>query len=151
MKAIVVLLSLWIMAFSCQVNALKFVHNETELVLSNEELANNSNVTHQMFGPFRYADVVFEGYDLSKLLQHTLNVTAKSIRVSALDGYQMVLDDVDTRPLMLVVKENGKTLSIREHGPARIIEKDYGGRDWRNISLFDDWVWMIQEIEVLDE
>jgi len=43
----------------------------------------------------------------------------------------------------------GKPLTLRLHGPLRIIERDYGSRDPENLRNFNNWLWMLDRIEVL--
>ncbi|MGB2063735.1 MAG: hypothetical protein ACPHUL_01180 [Marinomonas gallaica] len=151
MNAVITLLSIALLAVSQPALALTLQYQNKVVVFSQQELIENRNFTHKMYGPFRRQEVVYEGYDLSLFLQQNLNVNANTVVIDAIDGYKMTLKNIDSRPLMLVVKEDSKPLSIREHGPSRIIETDLGGRDARNISLFDDWVWMIKKIEVIDD
>lgn len=139
------------MALSCHVSALTLLGKGKEITLSPSELIAQVNYTHQMYGPFRRENTLFEGYQLSEFLSQHFGEPIGSVRLTAIDGYQLTLNDIDQRRLMLVVKENGQPLSIRNHGPLRLIETDLGGRDPRNISLFDDWIWMIDQIEALNE
>lgn len=151
MKAILVFCCIGLMALSSHVFALTLVSNNQRVTLSTSQLLTEANVAHEMYAPFRRQSVLFEGYMLSDFLHQTLGKTVKTARFIAIDGYDVTLEDIDQRNLMLVVKENGEALTIRNHGPLRLIETDLGGRDPNNISLFDDWVWMIKQIEVVDE
>ncbi|MCO4786061.1 MAG: hypothetical protein KC467_09080 [Marinomonas atlantica] len=150
MKATITFLCFTLIAFSQPALALVLQYQSKVVILSQQELVENSNITHEMYGPFRRQTVIYEGYNLSQFLQLHLQVDAKTVVIDAIDGYKMTLKNIDSRPLMLVLKEDGRPLSIREHGPARVIETDLGGKDVRNISLFDDWIWMIKKIEVVD-
>ena len=151
MKAILVFCWIGLMALSGHVSALTLLTQDKEITLTPTQLVSQANHSHEMYAPFRRQTVVFEGYMLTDFLKQQLDVEAKSVRFVAIDGYDLTLENVDQRKLMLVVKENGAALTLRNHGPARLIETDLGGRDPRNISLFDDWVWMIEQIEVVDE
>ncbi|SBS28514.1 hypothetical protein MAQ5080_01119 [Marinomonas aquimarina] len=151
MKAIVVFCCIGLMALSSHVFALTLVNGKQQVDISTSQLLADANVSHEMYAPFRRQNVLFEGYMLSDFLQQALGAQVTAARFIAIDGYDLSLQNIDERSLMLVVKENGEALTIRNHGPLRLIETDLGGRDPKNISLFDDWVWMIKQIEVVDE
>lgn len=151
MKAILVFCCIGLMTLASHVSALTLLSKDKQVTLTSAQLAAQANYSHEMFAPFRRQTVLFEGFLLSEFLQHHLGVTAQSARFSAYDGYELTLTDIDQRKLMLVVKENGEELTVRNHGPVRLIETDLGGRNPKNISMFDDWVWMIKQIEVVDE
>ncbi|CUB04314.1 hypothetical protein [Marinomonas fungiae] len=151
MKTIMVFCCIGLMALSSHVSALTLVSEDKEISLTTAQLVEQANYTHEMYGPFRRQTTLFEGFILTDFLKQQLGVNATSVRFIAFDGYDLTLNNVDQRKLMLVVKENGEVLTVRNHGPLRLIETDLGGHDPKNISLFDDWVWMIKRIEVVDE
>lgn len=151
MKTILVFCYIGLMALSSHVSALTLLSKGQQVTLSSAELVTQANDSHEMFAPFRRQMVFFEGFLLADFLRQHLGVSVKTARFTAYDGYKLTLKNIDQRKLMLVVKENGTALTIRNHGPVRLIETDLGGRDANNLSLFDDWVWMIKQVEVLDE
>ena len=50
---------------------------------------------------------------------------------------------------LVVTHEDDQPLSIRQRGPLRIVERDYGNKDPDNLRNFTDWIWMLQRIEAL--
>lgn len=134
--------------FTSYASALTVDYGERQLELDLNDIVAGSNYSHRMYGPFRRQEVWFEGYRFKEFLEDVTGESVDTVTVHAIDGYRSQITDIQSSSWVLVTKENGHTLSIREHGPLRLIETNLGGRSAQNISLFDDWVWMIDRIVV---
>lgn len=118
--------------------------------LSFAELREGATEQSEGFDPFRKRNVVYRGYNFNAFLQREFGGLVDHIRVTAQDGYQIELKSLTRSDWVLVTHEDGEPLSIRSHGPLRLVQTDLQGRDPHNMSLYDDWIWMIRRIEVLD-
>ncbi|NVK01736.1 MAG: hypothetical protein HWE12_09355, partial [Oceanospirillaceae bacterium] len=115
-----------------------------------EALVASATESHTAFAPFRKRIVEFRGHDFEAFLQANLGRNVSQVKITAVDGYQVSLNDIEGRGWMLVTHEDGQPLELRTHGPLRLIQTDIGRRDPKNMSLFDDWIWMIERIEAVD-
>lgn len=145
--------SLLIVAISMCVsvaNALTIDHGDRKYELNVDELAADSDFSLLMYAPFRGKEVLFEGYRLNDFLSHVTGHPVETATFYAIDGYHYKIDDIPSSSWVLVTKENGHRLTLREHGPLRLIETDLNGRTPHNLALFDNWIWMIDRIVVGD-
>ncbi|TPE51583.1 hypothetical protein FJM67_09310 [Maribrevibacterium harenarium] len=126
-----------------------FKENNRIMVVSLEELRRLANEEVTRYAPFRRKEVTFRGYYLAQLLESRFAYNAKDLRIEAIDGYAVELKDWDRDNWFLVTHEDGEPLTLRNHGPLRLIEVDTADRSPTNLSLYDDWIWMIRSIEVL--
>jgi len=129
---------------------LELVDGDTRLVLDVDALVASATESHVAFAPFRKRTVEFRGHDFEAFLQQYLKHKVSRVNVTAVDGYQVSLSGIEGQTWMLVTHEDGKPLELRTHGPLRLIQTNIGDRDPNNMSLFDDWIWMIERIEVVD-
>ncbi|PMR73498.1 hypothetical protein C1H69_17125 [Billgrantia endophytica] len=83
------------------------------------------------------------------LLEHHFGRVPTELLFQAWDDYEVSLGGWDDANWILVTHQNGKPLSLRERGPIRLVERDYGDRDATNLRNFNDWVWMIRSIEAV--
>ncbi|MCE8038630.1 hypothetical protein HOP58_13115 [Halomonas sp. MCCC 1A11062] len=67
----------------------------------------------------------------------------------AWDDYDVTLPDWDDPNWILVTHQDDEPISLRQRGPVRLVERDYGSRDPGNLRNFNDWVWMIRSIEAV--
>lgn len=97
-------------------------------------------------------DGVYEGVLLRDFLGNAGMAKCGSIVITALDDYRVAIpcEDLEKWPVLLATRHEGKTMSIREKGPTRIIyPKDIGG----DVALSDmrsRWIWAIATITIKD-
>ncbi|NOI65502.1 hypothetical protein F0227_04625 [Vibrio sp. 99-8-1] len=89
------------------------------------------------------------GVFLESLIKQYLLINPQSIKLVAVDNYSVTMNNWQERHWLLVTKEDGKPITLRQHGPIRLIEVEYGDRDPANLRNFNDWIWMIKRIEVI--
>ncbi|RCV87381.1 hypothetical protein DU505_17610 [Billgrantia montanilacus] len=82
------------------------------------------------------------------LIQHFGGVP-ESLHFYAWDDYDVALGGWNDDNWILVTHQDGEPLALRDRGPVRLVERDYGDRDPANLRNFNDWVWMIKRIEAV--
>lgn len=131
-------------------NVLHLKDNSVQISVPIETLQAQSTVSFSIFAPYRGRRITVEGLYIEDVIQKYLGTKPTKIRLIAIDGYQTVLENWKKNHWFVVTKEDGKVLTIKEHGPVRVIEKTYGNRDANNLRNFNDWIWMLKRIEVLE-
>ncbi|MBD3894528.1 hypothetical protein IEI94_01485 [Halomonas sp. ML-15] len=81
------------------------------------------------------------------LLEEQFGEVPEELTFTTWDDYQATLGGWDDPNWILVTHQAGEPLSLRERGPVRLVERDYGNRDTGNLRNFNDWIWMIRGIE----
>lgn len=148
MRAIFLLFTLF--AFNAQASDLDIVDGDKTLSFTLATLYAEADMSTSLYAPFRKQNVEFRGFDFQKFLRDRVGKDVQTVRITAADGYEVNLGQLDTGTWMLVTHENGEPLTLKNLGPLRLIETDIGDRDPENMSLFDDWIWMLRKIEVVN-
>ena len=117
------------------------------LELPVEDLRKQAKTEFTIFAPFRSSEVRMRGILLETLLEQHLSRVPDRIKLVAIDGYETTLEHWQLNHWVIVTHENGQPLSLRQQGPLRMVERDYGDRDPKNLRNFNDWIWMLQRIE----
>lgn len=128
---------------------LVLVDDQIRIELSIESLRKQANIEFTLFAPFRGREVRVRGFLLDTLLKKHLLRVPERIKLTAYDGYDLTFDNWQPNHWVIVTHEDGQPLSLRQQGPLRLIERDYTGRDPKNLRNFNDWVWMLRGIETL--
>ncbi|WP_391089249.1 hypothetical protein [Vibrio sp. NH-UV-68] len=147
-RAILLLLSL---LFSIKGYAatemIELVANNEIVRISVAELREQADTEMTIYAPYRSQDVAMKGVYVEDLLAKHFPAVPNSITLTALDGYAVKLDDWLKKHWLLVTHENGQPLTLRQHGPVRLVESSYEGRDPSNLRNFNNWIWMVVRIE----
>ena len=128
---------------------LTLVDRNSRHQVSVESLRQEADLEFTIFEPFRGRQVKIRGILLEQVLRKHLSRVPSNIKLIAHDDYDLVFTDWKTHHWVLVTHEDDKPLSLRNQGPLRLIERKYQGRDPKNLRDFNDWIWMLKEIEVL--
>ncbi|PAU79572.1 hypothetical protein CK498_03390 [Halomonas salipaludis] len=91
--------------------------------------------------------MVVTGLVFRELLVEQFGALPEQLTFTAWDDYVVTLGGWDDPNWILVTHQDGEPLGVRERGPVRLVERDYGDRDPDSLRNFNDWVWMIREIE----
>lgn len=142
------LISLVSPGFSSEGNLL-LIDKDKQIELPVEELRNQAKTEFTIFAPFHKREVHMRGLLLETLLAQHLGKIPERIKLIAIDGYEVSLEDWQKNHWLVVTHEDDQPLSIRQRGPLRIVERDYGNKDPDNLRNFTDWIWMLQRIEAL--
>lgn len=104
-------------------------------------------VKFSIYEPYEGKQRTFEGISL-KNFSALYGKNPSKINITAVDYFVSKFDknDINDEKWIFVLKQDGKYLTPKEKGPARIIDKTLKQKETK-ASLFDKWVWMIQEVE----
>ncbi|SDK74880.1 hypothetical protein SAMN05192555_10195 [Franzmannia pantelleriensis] len=122
-------------------------HGEQATQLAVAELREQADVHFTFFDPYLADEVEVSGLVFRELLVEQFGAVPEQLTFSAWDDYEVTLSGWDDPNWILVTHHDGEPLSLRERGPVRLVERDYGDRDPDNLRNFNDWVWMIRSIE----
>jgi len=93
----------------------------------------------------------FEGVLLSRVLEAIgADPSATTLTMVALNDYKapVPLEDAHKWPVMLALKENGKYMSARDHGPIWVVYPQHMDADLGNYEMSARWVWQLGAIDV---
>lgn len=119
-------------------------------VMNLEELHTQANVTIAIYEPFRRDQISIQGIRLADFVAQHFEGTPGSIELQAHDGYTVVISNWQDRNWILMTHENDRPLTLRTHGPVRLVEEDLRNRDPNILRDFTEWVWMIQQIRAVE-
>lgn len=104
-------------------------------------------VKFSIFEPYEGKNRTFEGISL-KNFATLYGKNPSKITITAIDYFESKFDskDINNEKWIFVFKQDGKYITPKEKGPARIIDKTFQLKD-KKLTLFDQWVWMIEEVE----
>lgn len=104
-------------------------------------------VKFTIFEPYEGKNRTFEGISL-KNFALLYGKNPSNINITAIDYFASKFDskDINNEKWIFVFKQDGKYLTPKEKGPARIIDKTFQLKD-KKLTVFDQWVWMIEEVE----
>ncbi|WP_051208055.1 hypothetical protein [Saccharospirillum impatiens] len=122
------------------------VQGTEQQVMNLEELHGQANIAIDIYEPFRRDHISIRGIRLVDFVEQHFNDTPDSIALQAHDGYTVEITDWQDRNWILMTHENGRPLTLRTHGPLRLVEEDLRDRDPEILRDFTDWVWMIKQI-----
>lgn len=119
-----------------------------------EELEKLPLTVLSTFDPFGKKQLNFKGVLLEDLATSygTRNVT--KIRLSAIDGYQVVFspEEWQTKKLLLATRIEDKKIDRRQSGPARVVLPfDEGNASEAERLYTTKWIWMVNKIEFLEK
>jgi hypothetical protein len=112
-----------------------------------ETLRSESNDVIAIFAPYRGRQVEMKGIYLEDFIARYSSKEPVSVTLTALDDYQVSLENWPKKHWLLVTHEDGKPLTIRQHGPIRLVESSYEETKASNLRSFNDWIWMVTKIE----
>lgn len=111
------------------------------------DLRDSADVETELYEPFRRDQITVRGIRLADFVRQHFDGTPSAIELQAHDGYTIEISDWQDRNWILMTHEDGRPLSLRTHGPVRLVQEDLRDRNPEILRDFIDWVWMIQQIE----
>lgn len=130
-------------------DALTLVDGVSRHQVSVESLRQEADLEFSIFEPFRGHQVKIRGILLEQVLRKHLSRVPSKIKLIAHDDYDQFFTDWKKDHWVLVTHEDDQPLSLRNQGPLRLVERQYQGRDPKNLRDFNDWIWMLKTIEAL--
>lgn len=131
-------------------HSLTIVDDGISTQVSIDEIRKQSHLEFSIYEPFKEKKVQMKGIYLDDLLIRYLSKVPQNITLYALDGYQTKFHAWKKRHWVIVTYEDSKALNLRSKGPLKVVETDISGKDPKNLRDFNDWVWMLNKIEVAE-
>lgn len=128
---------------------LLLVDGQKQYEIPMDSIRELADVDFTIYAPFRGREVKMRGVFLEAFLEKQLSQVPAKIEFTAYDDYTLSFAAWKPEHWVLVTHEDGKPLSLRQQGPVRLVELDYGEKDPENLRNFNDWIWMIRSIEVI--
>lgn len=113
------------------------------------ELRDQADVEFRFYDPYIAQDVVIRGLMFRDFLLEHFGAVPPRLHFETWDHYNVTLSDWDDPNWIFVTHHDNEPLGLRQRGPLRLIERDYGNRDPARLRNFNDWVWMIRSIEAV--
>nr|WP_228577374.1 hypothetical protein [Halomonas sp.] len=130
-------------------DTLQLRDGDRDITLSVEALRERADVEFRFYEPYLTEDTEMRGLVFRDLLIEHFGRVPPQLHFQAWDDYDVTLAGWDDPNWILVTHQNGEPISLRDRGPLRLVERDYGNRDPDNLRNFNDWVWMIRSIEAV--
>jgi hypothetical protein len=99
--------------------------------------------------PWEEGQLTFEGVLVSDVVEYLGLGSAKALRIRALDDYTQDIprEDWVDRPLLLATRQDGKPLTRRTQGPARLVYPLAEYPDYKAAVHDERWIWVIKSVE----
>lgn len=130
-------------------STLVLIDNGKRVEVAVDDLRVQADQLFTLYDPFRGVEVEIRGIMLDKVLDEHLGRLPKQIKFTAYDGYDLTFNSWKKDNWVIVTHEDGEPISLRQRGPLRLVERDIGDKNPKNLRDFNDWVWMLKTVEVL--
>lgn len=133
---------------------IKIIGNvKKEVTYTIEELTKLPQTKFTIYDPYaKNKKITFEGVLLSDLYKLHANESSKKVSVIAINDYKVIIDNsvVKEERMLLALKGDGKYLSVRQKGPARIVIPIKGKLIEGKLAKEGvNWVWFVNTIKYL--
>ena len=128
---------------------LTLISDGTQTELSVKSLRQEAHTEFVIFDPFSQKKTRVKGILLEDFLQTHILSIPKKIKLVAIDDYEVFLSDWPKGHWLIVTHENGDPISRRQRGPLRLVARDHKDKNSKNLRDFNNWIWMLQRIEVI--
>lgn len=115
--------------------------------ISMEALREQADVNFRFHDPYLGREVDIRGFELSEWAREAFGGGVAALTLIAMDGFTVEFDELPDANWILVTHHDGAAIEVRDKGPLRLVERDYGSRDTENLRMFNDWIWMIERIK----
>ncbi len=105
--------------------------------------------TVKLYNPWEKKSAEYTGIWLKDLLAQKAQSGVTSISFKAIDDYRVKIDQATWQKyrILLVTRENGDYIGVRDKGPMRIVFPDYDASKKEYELNLPLWMWMISKIE----
>lgn len=111
------------------------------------QLRERADIRFRVYDPYFGREIDIRGFVLTDWVKATFGEDVNTLTLTAMDGFTVTFEELPGANWILVTHHDGEAIGLRDKGPLRLIERDYGRRDVDNLRLFNDWIWMIERIE----
>lgn len=126
---------------------------KVEQIFTIEELSKLPQTTLQIHDPYtKNKKISFEGVFISKLYDLYALKSSKKVEIIAINDYKTIIDIefVKSEKMLLAIKGDGKFLSVKEKGPARVVIPGKGKFEEGTLAKEGvNWVWFVKTINFL--
>lgn len=158
-KPFVIGLWAWLLLSVClPLNAMTLPNQQLELVQGERHIlipiAQVRRQAHQSFvvyDPFALQKTHMQGVDLKTLLTQYFDPLPRQLRIKAWDDYSVVLSDWQFEHWVLVTAQDDQYLTLRDRGPLRLVQADSQITPPFRLRDFKEWIWMVRQIQVVQE
>ncbi|MEL7291271.1 MAG: hypothetical protein AAGJ78_02030 [Pseudomonadota bacterium] len=147
LQFVVSLLLFFSAASFATIKSIEVITDKGKVQVPIETLRSESNDIIVIFAPYRGRKVEMKGIYLEDFIARYSSKEPVSVTLTALDDYQVSLNNWPKKHWLLVTHEDGKPLTVRQHGPVRLVESSYEETEVSNLRSFNDWIWMVTKIE----
>lgn len=147
LQFVVSLLLFFSAASFATIKSIEVITDKGKVQVPIETLRSESNDIIVIFAPYRGRKVEMKGIYLEDFIARYSSKEPVSVTLTALDDYQVSLNNWPKKHWLLVTHEDGKPLTVRQHGPVRLVESSYEEAEVSNLRSFNDWIWMVTKIE----
>lgn len=139
-------------AFALEERSIQVTTPSATQVISLDALYQQAGSPLQIYDPFIDETVTVRGIELRRFMQTFAEdyASATELRLIANDNYTVTLHNWQEGSWFLVTHEHGQPVRLRNHGPIKLVETDISHRNKDNLRDFNDWVWMLKKIEVIE-
>lgn len=105
--------------------------------------------TQNIYNPWEKESATYSGILVDQLLTKFAKEGVNKIVFKAIDDYQIEMDlnTLKDFQILLVTKQNGEYLEVKDKGPMRIVFPDYDASKKEYEDNLPMWMWMINRIE----
>lgn len=143
----VLIASGFMLPMAAHAQALEIINGDVTQQIPLSDLHAISDTTFTLYDPYQGREVEMQGVAFQAFLIDQFGEVPPALHFTAWDDYEVTLSHWDDPNWYLITLEDGEPLSLRQRGPIRLVERNYGNRDVENLREFNDWVWMIRSIE----
>ena len=105
--------------------------------------------TKKIYNPWEKESATYSGILLDELVDKFAKENVNKIIFKAIDDYQVEISmkTLKAYKILLVTKQNGHYLEVKDKGPMRIVFPDYDSAKKEYETNLPLWMWMINRIE----
>lgn len=157
-SSIIGLWALLLLGFCLPLNAMTLPNQQLELVQGQRhilipiaQLRREAHQSFSIYDPFALQQRHMEGINLKTLLTDYFDPLPQQLRIRAWDDYVVVLSDWQFKHWVLVTAQDDQYLTLRDRGPLRLVRTDLEIAPPLRLRDFKEWIWMIRQIQVVEE
>lgn len=108
---------------------------------------------YSVVDPYKKKPVIYRGVLLRDIVGEYSKRGVNKVRLKAIDDYmvEFVRSEWMRWDIMLATRSDGKHMTIKESGPARIVMPFDTARDIDKVVYTPKWIWLVNRIEFIGE
>lgn len=130
---------------------LELIQGEQHILIPIAQLRRQAHQSFVVYDPFALQKIHIQGVDLKTFLTNYFDPLPQQLRIKAWDDYTVVLSDWQFKHWVLVTAQNDQYLTLRDRGPLRLVRVGLDLAPPVRLRDFKEWIWMIRQIQVVQE